>query len=64
MAYETREQKACAEIEAAQEAVEAAQRECRRGGGPGKVTKADKALADAHERYREITGGNVRDSRS
>lgn len=63
MDYRSRQVRACADIEAAQEAVEAAQNEYRKGGSPNKVNAANQALADAHDRYREVVGGNVRDRR-
>jgi hypothetical protein len=61
--YASRQVRACAAIEAAQEAVEKAQNDYRKGGSPNAVNTANRALAEAHERWREVVGGNVRDRR-
>lgn len=54
---------AASEIEAAETAVENARLAYSKGGSVAAVNKADRRLADAHCRYREVSGGNVHDRR-
>lgn len=63
MAYQTREQKACEEIEAARDAVDRAQLAHQRGGPLDAVVKANQRLADAHARNYEVASGRVPDDR-
>jgi hypothetical protein len=50
-------------IEKAREKVAAAQEEYSKGGPPDRLNKAQRELADAHERYRECYGLRVPDRR-
>ncbi len=51
-------------IEQARQEVEAAQLAYSRGGGSvDRVNAANKQLADAHNRYAEVQGGRVADTR-
>jgi hypothetical protein len=63
MAYETRLQKACAVVEAAQEAASRAQVAYRKGASCDAVTRADRRLADAWSSWREVSGGVIPDDR-
>lgn len=64
MPYRTRLEDACQEIEDAQETVAKAQAAYSRGGSCDAVNRANRSLADAHSRYREVSGGRVhRDDR-
>lgn len=55
---------AAAEIQAAETAVETARSAYSKGSGTvAAVNKADRRLADAHCRYREVSGGIVHDRR-
>jgi hypothetical protein len=63
MAYQTREQKACEEIEAARDAVDKATLKYQRGGSLDAVNDANARLAAAHARQREVSGGNIQDDR-
>jgi hypothetical protein len=63
MPYRTRLEGACEEIENAQEAVAKAQAAFSRGGSCDAVNRANRSLADAHSRYREVSGGRVPDDR-
>lgn len=64
MAYQNRLADAAEEIERAQEAVAAAQARYSHGGSPEPVNAANRALADAHFKYQQVTGGNApRDDR-
>jgi hypothetical protein len=51
------------EIQAARKAVAQATNEYRRGGSPNKLNQANQRLAEAHYRWREVTGGLVPDKR-
>jgi hypothetical protein len=61
--YETRLEQACREVEAAQSAVERARAVYSRGGSVDFINAANKRLADAHVRYREISAGRIPDNR-
>lgn len=64
MPYRIRLEGACEEIENAEEAVATAQAAYSRGGSCETVNRANRSLADAHSRYREVSGGRVhRDDR-
>lgn len=63
MAYRSKIEEACQEIESAREAVTGATIAYQRGGKPDRVNEANRRLADAHDRYREVSGGRVRDDR-
>lgn len=60
MAYQNRLAGAAEAIERAQEAVAAAQTQYSRGGSPEPVNAANRALADAHFRYQQTSGGRAR----
>ena len=61
MAYRT--DKACEAVDAARDRVERAQAGYSRGGSCEDVNRAQRALADAYARYREVEGSNVPDKR-
>jgi hypothetical protein len=63
MAFERQELECENEINAARKAVAQATNEYRKGGSPNKVNAANQRLAEAHETWREVTGGNVPDRR-
>jgi hypothetical protein len=63
MAHRSRLEAACEVIEDAERAVQKAQIDYRHGASCDVVVKANAKLADAHARYREVSGGNVRDDR-
>jgi hypothetical protein len=63
MAYESELNRACTRIEEARNRVARAMEERSRGGSLDAVNKANRALADEHARYREISGGRVPDRR-
>ncbi|MCP3382853.1 hypothetical protein NLM31_21025 [Bradyrhizobium sp. CCGUVB4N] len=51
------------EVHDARAAVDKAQRDYSKGGSANAVNSANRRLADAHDRLREINGGRVRDTR-
>jgi hypothetical protein len=59
MSYPTDRDRACAEIEAAKKAVEVATVAYRKGGSIDGVNKANRQLADSHDRYYQLTSGNI-----
>jgi hypothetical protein len=63
MADRSRLERAAAEIQDAESAVQSAQIAYSKGRSCEVVVKANARLAYAHCRYREVSGGNVRDDR-
>jgi hypothetical protein len=63
MAYRSRLEQACQEINDAEEAVAKANLAYQRGGSLDAVVKADRRLADAHARNYEVASGRVPDDR-
>jgi cellobiose-specific phosphotransferase system component IIA len=63
MPYQSKQEQACAEIENARDAVAKARQAYSRGGSIDAVNEANRRLADAHHKRREIIGGRVPDRR-
>jgi hypothetical protein len=61
MAYQI--DKACQEIDDARKAVADATAAYRKGGSLDAVNRADRRLANANDRWREVVGGVVPDDR-
>lgn len=59
----TRIDQAVQDIDDARERADRAQAAYSKGGGTKALNEANRNLADCHSRYREIVGGNVRDTR-
>ena len=59
----TRIDLAVQDIDDARERVDRAQLAYSKGGGTKALNDANRNLADCHARYREVAGGNVRDTR-
>lgn len=63
MTYKTRFDEKVEAVEQARERVAKAMQSYSRGGGVDELNKASRALADAHDRWREWTGGRASDTR-
>jgi hypothetical protein len=63
MAHQSRQSDACAEINAAQTAVQNATRKYERGGGVDEMNKSNKRLAEAHQALYRVNTGLVSDDR-